>query len=168
MQRATSRDVNGLMRPNEIMRMFVVKDQDFSVSYRVLLPSNDRTFPTADFQFVPVRVLEEERVIAWAVVGTDFRTFQIFSAGLPHQFCNAIDFLSRIRPECNARSVGLMISVLGKSEELRGLVGAGRIKSMEISAGFRARGGLMPFANKSELRQKLSVKLRRYLHVFHS
>jgi hypothetical protein len=38
---------------------------------------------------------------------------------------------------------------------------------MEISAGFRTRRRFVPFANKSELRQKLSVKLPRYLHAFH-
>src|SRR5262249_25624686 len=101
-------------------------------------------------------------------ISTGFRTFQIFSAGLPHQPCNPIDFFSRIGPECDACSVCLMIFVLGKSEELGRLVGASRIKRMEISAGFRTRRRFIPFANKSELRQKLSVKLLRYLHVFHS
>jgi hypothetical protein len=92
----------------------------------VLLPSNDRSLAAADFQFVPVRVFEEERVIARAVIDTDFRTFQIFSAGLSHQFCNTIDFLSRIGAECDACPVRLMIFVLGKSEELRRLVGASK------------------------------------------
>src|SRR4030095_6301683 len=94
----------------------------------VLLPSNDRSLAAADFQFVPVRVFEEERVIARAVIDTDFRAFQIFSAGLPHQFCNTIDFVSRIGPECDACSVRLVVLVLVKSEKLRRLVGACRIK----------------------------------------
>src|ERR1700757_2284983 len=140
-----------------------------ATSWRVVvLGSNDRTFPAADFQFVPVRVFEEERVIAWAVIGTDFGPFQISSAGFPHQFCNTIDFLSRIGPECDACSVRLVVSVLVNYEELRRLVGAGRIESMETSAGFGTRRWFVPFTDKPELRQKLSVKLLRYFHVFHS
>jgi len=61
----------------------------------------------------------------------------MLSTGLPHQFRNTIDFFCRIGPECDACSVGLMILVLGESEELRRFVGASRIKSVEIAAGFR-------------------------------
>jgi hypothetical protein len=46
---------------------------------------------------------------------------------------------------------------LGESEKLRRLVATGRIKSMEIFAGLLTRRRFVPFANKSELRQKLSV-----------
>ena len=105
----------------------------------IFLAGNDRLFPEADFQFVAIGIFKKAGVIAGAVAAAKLRAFQIFSAGLPHQFCNTIDFLSRIGPECDARSVRLMILVLGKSEELRRLVDTGRIKSMEISAGFRPR-----------------------------
>src|SRR4026207_70836 len=131
-----------------------------AISWRVVvLSSNDRTFPAADFEFVSVGVLEKERIVAGAVIDADFRTFQIFSAGLPDQFCNTIDFVSRIGPECDARSVRLVVLVLVNCEKLRRLVGASRIKSMEIAAGFRTRRRFVPFTNKSELGQKLSVKL---------
>src|SRR5439155_94869 len=83
-------------------------------------------------------------------------------------FCNTIDFVSRIGPECDARSVRLVVLVLVNHEKLRRLVDACRIKSMEIAAGFRAGRRFVPFTNKSELRQKLSVKLNCYLHFFHS
>ena len=63
----------------------------------------------------------------------------MLSTGLPHQFRNMIDFLCRIGPECDACSVRLMILVLGKSEEFKRFVRASRIKSVEISAGFRTR-----------------------------
>ena len=104
-----------------------------------MLSGNDRTLTAANFQFVPVRVLEKERVIPRTVIETDFGTFQIFSTGLPHQFRNLIDFLCRIGPERDACSVRLMILVLGESEELRRFVGASRIKSVEISARFLTR-----------------------------
>src|SRR5262245_49908809 len=111
---------------------------------------------------------KKNALIARTVISTDFRPLQILSAGLSHRFRNPIDFLSRIRPERNARVVRLMILVLCKSEELRRLVGASRIKLMEIFAGSRRWRRFVFLENEPELRQKTSVKLCRCFHIAHS
>jgi hypothetical protein len=48
------------------------------------LLGNDRTLPAANFQLVTIRVLEEERVVAGTVIGTDFRPFKRLAAGFAH------------------------------------------------------------------------------------
>src|SRR6266496_730711 len=104
---------------------------------------NDRTFPTANFQLVAIRVLEEKSVVAGTVIVTDFRPFQGFPARLADYFRNPVHFFARVRPECNAGSIRLMVLVFRETKKFRGLVAARGIKSMEIVA--------WTFAIKSEL-----------------
>src|SRR5262245_53042793 len=127
--------------------------------------SNDRPFPATNFQFVAVRVLEEECVIARAVIDTHFGPFERFAACFAHQLRNPINFVTRIRPKRDARPVGLMVLILGETKKFRRLVATGRIKRMEISTRHFSRRRLMPFANKPKLRKKFSVELYRHLHV---
>src|SRR5439155_9941527 len=110
---------------------------------------NDRTLSAANFQLIPIRVLEEKRIVARTVIGTDFRSFKHLAARFAHQLCQPIDFLARIRPKCDACAVCLMVFILCETKKFRRLVATGRIKSMEIFA--RA------FANKSKLWEKFSV-----------
>src|SRR6266496_6099914 len=120
---------------------------------------NDRTLSAANFQLIPIRVLEEKRIVARTVIGTDFRPFKRLAAGFAHQLCQSIHFFARIRPKCDARAVWLMVFILSETKKFRRPVAAGSIKSMEIFA--RA------FANKSKLREKFSVELSCDLHIPH-
>jgi len=47
-------------------------------------------FAAADFQFVAVGILKEKAIVSGAVIGADFRAFQILAADLAHEFCNSI------------------------------------------------------------------------------
>src|SRR6266852_5514528 len=87
---------------------------------------NDRIFAAADFQFVAVRVLKKEGVIAGAVPSANFRTFQILAANFAHESRDAVDFGGGVRPERDARPVRLMMSILGEAEKIRGLTFSGR------------------------------------------
>src|SRR5436189_3330920 len=120
---------------------------------------NALTLPAANFQLVTVRVLEEKRVVAGTVIGTDFRSFERLAAGFADQFCHAIYFFAGIRPKGDPRAVWPMVLVLCEPKKFRWPAVTASIKRVEIFA--RA------FVNKSELRQKFSVELLCHIHVFH-
>src|SRR5438105_9003257 len=86
---------------------------------------NDWILPAADFQFVAVRVLKKEPVIAGTVIDANFWTFQILPADFARQLCDAVDFVSRIRPKRAARPVGLITSIFGEAKNIRGHIFSG-------------------------------------------
>ena len=73
------------------------------------LAGNNRTLPAADLQLVAVRVLEEKRVVAGTMAGAELGTFKRLPAGVAHQLCDPVHFLTCICPERNACAVRLMI-----------------------------------------------------------
>src|ERR1700724_958427 len=101
---------------------------------RTLLLCNDGIRPTANFQFVAFRVLEKERVVTRAVVDANLGPFQIFAAGLSHQFGDLVHFFPGLGPERNPRPVWSMVFVFGETKELRRPIAARGVESMEIFA----------------------------------
>jgi len=128
---------------------------------------NDRTLPAANLQLVSIGVLEENRIVAGTVVDTDFRPFKRLAARFAHQLGQPIHFVARIRPKRDARTVWVMILIIGTTEELRRPVATGRIKRMEISSRVVSGRRFVPFTNKPKLRQKFSVKPYCRLQVFY-
>jgi hypothetical protein len=96
---------------------------------------NDRTLPTANFQFVPIRIFEKAGVIAPAVGATDLWTFQIPPALLSHEPGESINFFPGLSPKSDSRAIGLMTSILRETEERFRLVSTGRIEDSPPSAG---------------------------------
>src|SRR4029450_444108 len=86
---------------------------------------NDRTFPTANFQLVPVGIFEKASVIAAAVGATDLWAFQILPADLAHEPGEPINFFTGISPKSDSSAVGLMTSILVEGEERFRLVSTG-------------------------------------------
>jgi hypothetical protein len=123
----------------------------------VLLFSNDRIFPAADFQLVAIGIFEKAGVIAFTVARTKLRAFQIFATDFVHQFRQPINLGPAIGPEGDAGAVGSMASILAESEERFGLVSAGGKEDPQSSA--RA------VANKPERREQFTVKLLRALQI---
>jgi hypothetical protein len=72
----------------------------------------------ADFQFVAVRIFEEERVVIRSVIEAQLGTFQHATACFPHDLRHSINLLVSIGPEGDTCSVGLMGRILDASEKL--------------------------------------------------
>src|ERR1051326_3146741 len=147
----------------EVSRLFL----HLSVIRCRFLIGDDRTFPTADFQLVPVGIFKKESVVSRTIVDTNLWPFEVCATGCPDQFGDLVHFLPGIGPERDPGSVCPVILVQSKTEKLGGRVATGGIKSTEIFAGNRIRRRFVFFANKSKLRQKFCIKLRRDGHVFH-
>ena len=118
-----------------------------------------RLLAAANFEFVAVGVFEEEGVVTRTVVLANLRPLKAFPASVAHEFRNAIHFFAAVRPERDASAVWLMVLVLCKSKKLGRPVVAGSVECVKIVA--RA------LTNKTKLRQKFSVELSCYFHVFH-
>lgn len=118
-----------------------------------------RLLAAANFEFVAVGVFEEEGVVTRTVVLANLRPLKVFPASVAHEFRNAIHFFARICPKRDARAVGTMVFVLIKSEEFQRSIATPSIERMKIVP--------RTFVNESKLRQKFSVELSRYFHVFH-
>jgi hypothetical protein len=125
----------------------------------IALLRNDGILATTDLELVAIRIFEKECVIAGAIVLADFWAFEILTAVFAHHLRDFIDFVTRLSPESNPGSIGLVMSIFGEAEKFRGLV-AGAIK---CSPRF-----VRPIAPKPELRQQFSVKAHRPAKVFDS
>jgi hypothetical protein len=125
----------------------------------IYLGSKDRLLATADFQFVPVRVFEEEGVVARTVALANFRPLKLFPASVAHEFRNPIHFFARVRPKRDACAIRFVIFIWTKAKEFRRLAADGGKESMEGSTGL--------FVNESKRRQNFSIKLFGCFHVSH-
>src|SRR4051812_20513981 len=85
----------------------------------ILSLCNDGTGPTANFQFVPVRVFEKESIIAGAVFGADLRSFEVLAAGVTNQLRDLVDLFAFIRPKRDTGAVWPMILVLDDAKKFR-------------------------------------------------
>ena len=94
--------------------------------------ANDWLFPAANFKFVTFRIFKKESVVTGTVFSTEFRTFQVSPAGLAHDLCKSVNFLTGVCPECNSRAVRLMIGVLGEAEKFGGLAFAHCVKRAAV------------------------------------
>jgi hypothetical protein len=108
---------------------------------------NDRLFAAADFEFISLGIFEEQGVVAGTVTRANFRPFQISAAGLSHDFCKLIDFLSRLCPKGNSRTIWAVFSILREHEEFGRLVASGRVKCSPSLIG--------PVAGEAERREIL-------------
>src|SRR5438045_3613899 len=88
----------------------------------------DRLLAATDFKFVAIGIVEKDRVITRAVLGTKFRTLQISSSDLSYHAGYLIDFRTAIHPERNPVPVRLVTRILGKAKERRRLVAANSVK----------------------------------------
>jgi hypothetical protein len=122
---------------------------------RSSLLCNDWILAAADFEFVAVRVFKKEPVIAGAVVGTDFRSFQSLPADLSHESCNSVYVIAGVALERNPGAVWLMISIFSETEKLRRLV---RTDTVKCSPRF-----IRAVATETERGQQFAVKLSRAL-----
>src|SRR6266481_391159 len=80
---------------------------------------NDGIFAATDFELVAVWIFEKEGVIAGAIAGANFRSFQILAADVAYQSCDFVDFITRLRPKSDSRAVRLMPSIFDEAEKLR-------------------------------------------------
>ncbi len=94
-------------------------DKNFPVR-GVCLTGKYRLLAAANFEFVAVRVFEKESVVARTVLLTNLRSLKISTAGIAHEFGNAIDFFARVRPEREPRAIRTMVFVLVESEKFNG------------------------------------------------
>ena len=112
----------------------------------------------ADFKFVAVGVLKENGVIAGAVLGTDFRAFNVAAAGFTGHLSHRIHGFASISPKRNSGPVRSVIGLLGKSKKIYRLA-AFRFKQSPFFATF-----INP---KSDGREKLIVKTLRCFAVLY-
>jgi hypothetical protein len=125
----------------------------------LLLIIKYRFLAAANFEFIAIRIFEKERVVPGTVPLANLRSFELFPAGLAHEFCDSIYFFPGISPKRDACAIGFVVFVWTKAKELRRFAADRGIKGMESSTGL--------FVTESELWQKFSVKLYRGFHICH-
>jgi hypothetical protein len=116
-----------------------------------------RLLAAADFEFVPVRVFEEEGVVIRTVAFANFWPLKLFPACVAHDFRNSIYLFPRIGPKRDACAIRFVVFIWTKAKEFRRLAANRGKKSMERSTRL--------FVNESKLWQKFSIKLFRRFHV---
>ena len=112
----------------------------------------------ADLELVAVRIFEENRVIAGAILSTKFRTFDVFRAGFSNDFGNFVDGIAAFGPERDPVSIRLVIGFLDKSEKIH-CDAAFRFEESPFLAAF--------IDAKSDGRQNLGVKALSVLAIFY-
>jgi hypothetical protein len=116
-----------------------------------------RLLAAANFEFVAIRVFEEEGVVTRTVALANFRALKLFPAGVAHKLRNPIYFFARVSPKRDACAIRFVVFIRAKAKEFRRLAADGGKKRMEGSTGL--------FVNESKLGQKFPIKLFGRFHV---
>ena len=112
----------------------------------------------ADLELVAVRILEENRVIAGAVLSAKLRSFDVFRAGLSSDFGNFVDGIAAFGPERDPVSIRLVMGFLNKSEKIDGDAALGLKQTPFLAALVHA---------KYDSRQNLRVKALGVFTIFY-
>src|SRR5690349_19866873 len=96
------------------------------------LTGKHRFLATAKFEFVAIGIFKKQGVITRAVVLANFGTFNVFRAGVAHEFRNPIHFFARVCPERDPCGVGTMVLVLTEAEKFQRPFTIASIKRMVI------------------------------------